>query len=131
MDTDTALAKISDERLRRFAEKYSDGLESVLIELEMPTTKVVFTNPGKSQSRRAKLQQHRPFMLQEEASHGADERVLVEQLEKWFNDIGLNARYLRSARAFAANVTSSQLRKVVVSSKVRSIAANSEVSIAG
>ena len=131
MSIDTALEKIADRRLRHFAEKRSDGLESVLIQLDLPATKVVLRSSGKRAERKVAFRTPRPYMVRRRAHGVGDEHVLVRQLEKWFNDIGVSARYLRSAHAFVANVTSSQLREVVESSQVRSIASNHEVSMHG
>ena len=148
MNTDPVRAKIADDSLRRFqpVDEHRDGTAGVLIELDVPTTTVavrrtmcgaitpasaigIFTNATRAIRSDRTNQRHRPYTAFRPASIGEDEDSLVAELEAWFKDIGLTVRYLRSAHAFSAKVTSEQLRKILPSNRIRSVAANNEVSI--
>ena len=130
MNTYTVKTKIGDNGLRRFVEEHADGQESVLIEVnvEGPTIEFV-TDEGLSDDGFEALRL-RPHVASQATGLVERETLLVRQLQSWFKEIGLKARYLRSAHAFSAKATSDQLRQIVDSGQIRAVAANRKVSAA-
>lgn len=119
MQTDLVQKKIADNKLRRFVKQHAGGQESVLIQVDVPAPMVTFDKPRQSHWQRSV-----PCHVTQVDEFDEKENDAIEHLKCWFQEIGLKARYLGSARAFSAKVTSDQLMQIVNSKKVLAVALN-------
>lgn len=113
-----ALAKIEDAELRSAARSGTSALETVVIELELPETKLSVSRDPRSGRRTLGF-------LTSESSDQA-EAAIARTLADWIAKV-LQSRdfhYLSAARAFVADVPLDRLEELASSPLIRAIRAN-------
>lgn len=103
-------SKVRDAALRAFLQSDSRALRRVLVEVDAPETEIA----GGGKSARVVVG---PGVLR------AQEKA-VEATRSLFKSLGVEARFLPSARAFLADLTPEQLRAVVEAPSVRNVISN-------
>ena len=98
----------------------SDEPTSILVELDIPPQVIDFAKPPGSEGHRATIRV-KPESSEQQAQNDAKIKAAREFL---ISVLGETPQWLRSARAFVAQATPDQLRKIALSPLIRAIRLN-------
>ena len=116
--------KIADARLRAFADSTSDGVRSILVEIEAEDPVVVMSSKYDTAPGEVRVVEAR-----EAKDGGASEERARRSTSALLASMGLKHRFLRSARVFVVETSPKQLRRIAKSPSVRSVVPNREVKL--
>ena len=119
---DSLEQKLPEPELRQLAKDDTDQKVSVIIELDLPSRRILFT---KSEVNRD-IPAYTPKRVVEESpgQHKENARKIEKARDFLESLVGKTPRWLSSARAFVVTVTPEQLREIAQSSLTKTIRLN-------